>query len=212
MSSTSTKFPDTNELKRFARNYLHGKISALQKDVNHCLQPPYAPFPAILYCLATIDLLGALCAGKVLDWDPTTKKRIYIDTTGNSKSYMELFMGYTDQQSQLIIKLYRHKLVHLAQPNPIYIDDKTQKRITWEYSHEHRNDHLYLHDAPKDSKTWIKPDWVEEYHQVFTIGIRQLMEDIIDSVIRHGGYLDKLETDTFILDNFRTAIEEAYKV
>jgi hypothetical protein len=49
-------------------------MSALRKDVNHCLQEPFAPFPALLFCLANIDLLGALVAGQVLDRDPTTKK------------------------------------------------------------------------------------------------------------------------------------------
>lgn len=208
--SVSTHFPDNNELKRFARNYVAVKINALQKDVNHCLQQPYAPFPAILFCLATIDLLGALCTGQVLTKDPKTGKRIYIDTSGNSESYMKKFIGYTEQQSTLITNIYRHKIVHLSQPNPIYFDNTTNKNIAWHYSHEHRSDHLYLHDAPKDSKIWVKSDWSVEYHQVFTIGIRQLMEDIVDSVIRHGGYLDKLETDSPLLTNFRNAIEEVY--
>lgn len=209
--SISTHFPDNNELKRFARNYVKGKMSALRKDTNHCLQEPFAPFPAILFCLANIDLLGALAAGQVLDKHPTTKKRIPIDTSGNSKSYMQSFMGYTEQQSELIIKIYRHKLVHLAQPNPIYFDDVNNKKIGWLYSHEHRDDHLYLHDLPKGTKTWIKSDWPEEYDQLFVIGIRQLMEDIIDSVERHGGYLDQLDSNTKnLLDNFKKAIEEAY--
>lgn len=36
------------------------------------------------------------------------------------------------------------------------------------------------------------------------------MEDIIDSVIRHGDYLDKLETDSTLLNNFKNAIEAGY--
>ena len=63
--SITSKFPYKNELRRFARNFVKERVIYLQKDVNHCLQPPYAPFPAILYCLATIDLLEALCAGQV---------------------------------------------------------------------------------------------------------------------------------------------------
>ena len=117
--TTANKFPDTNESKRFARNFLE-RIVSLQRDVVYCLQPPYAPFPAILYCLATIDLFGALRVGQVLTIDPVTKKRIHIDTAGNSKSYMESFMGYTTQQSELIIKIFRHKMVHIAQPPPYF--------------------------------------------------------------------------------------------
>ena len=54
------RFPDQNELKRFARNFTTERINALEKDVNHCLQAPFAPMPAILYCMATVYLMGAL--------------------------------------------------------------------------------------------------------------------------------------------------------
>jgi hypothetical protein len=39
-----------------------------------------------------------------------------------------------------------------------------------------------------------------------------MMLDIRDSVLRHGGYLDQLETNTnMVLDNFEKAIEETYE-
>lgn len=62
MGTSSAKFPDKNELKRFARNFVIERIDSLQKYVMHCLQQPFASFPAILYCVSIIDLLGALCA------------------------------------------------------------------------------------------------------------------------------------------------------
>jgi hypothetical protein len=124
---------------------------------------------------------------------------------------MQSFMGYTEQQSELILQIYRHKLVHLAQPNPIYFDYLNNKKIGWLYAHEHHNKHLHLIDLDKSEKQWIKSDWSEEYDQVFVIGIRQLMEDIADSTERHGGYLDMLDSNTNNLrDNFKKAMEEAY--
>lgn len=62
-----------------------------------------------------------------------------------------------------------------------------------------------------DSKMWIKSNWSVELHQVFTLGIAQLMEDIRDSVLRHGGYLDQLDINyDNLLDKFEKAIMEVY--
>jgi hypothetical protein len=62
-----------------------------------------------------------------------------------------------------------------------------------------------------DSKMWIKSDWSVEIHQVFTLGITQLMEDIRDSVLRHGGYLDQLDINyDNLLDKFEKIIMELY--
>lgn len=168
------------------------RIDSLQKDVMHCLQRPYAPFPAILYCVSTIDLLGTLCYGD-----------------GHARTYMHSFMGYTEDQSKLIVQIFRHKIVHLAQPQPIFLFKG--KVVTWQYVHENTPNHLILQDLPGGSKIWIKSDWAVDVHQVFTIGITQLMEDIRDSVLRHGGYLDQLDInyDSF-LDKFKIAIEGAY--
>jgi hypothetical protein len=202
------KFPDLNELMRFARNFVTERIDSLQKDTIHCLQQPFAPMPAILYCLSTIDLLGALCTGKVLSRDPTTGKRINIDTTGYSKDYMRSFMGYTEQQSDLIIEIFRHKLVHIAQPRPVY--RYNNKIVAWQYVHENTPKHLILEDVISTQILYIKSDWHVTIDQIFTLGITQFMQGIRDSVIRHGGYLDRLETDVSLLNNFKKAIEETY--
>jgi hypothetical protein len=123
LSTGGSRFADRNELRRFARNFVIERIDSLQKDVMHCIQQPFAPFPAILYCISIIDLLGALCAGQIANKDPRTGKRIHIDTTANSKNYMRNYIGYTEQQSDLIIEIFRHKLVHSAQPRPIFSDN-----------------------------------------------------------------------------------------
>jgi hypothetical protein len=210
LGTIGVKFPDKNELKRFARNFVIERIDSLQKDVMHCLQQPFAPFPAILYCISIIDLLGALCAGQVANRDPATGKKIFIDTTTNSKNYMQNYMGYTEQQGDLIIQIFRHKLVHLAQPRPIF--SYNNKVVTWQYDHEHTSKHLLIEDLPSNTKRYVKSDWPIDIDQMFTIGIMQIMLDIRDSVLRHGGYLDQLETNTNkVLDNFEKAIEETYR-
>lgn len=204
--STLNRFPDQNELKRFARNFVKERIESLQKDVIHCLQPPFAPIPAMLYSLATVDLLGALRAGQASKKDPLTGAN--VNTKKNSETYMQLFMGYTQEQTELILEIFRHKLVHLAQPRPLY--SYKNKTVVWQYVHENTPNHLILEDLSSPTKFLIKSDWPVNIDQVFTLGITQFVQDIRDSVLRHGGYLDRLETDTTILDNFRKAIEETF--
>jgi hypothetical protein len=63
-TSSATRFPNKNELKIFARYFVKERMDYLQKDVIHCLQWPFASFPAILYCLSTTNLLGALNTGQ----------------------------------------------------------------------------------------------------------------------------------------------------
>ena len=74
------------------------------------------------------------------------------------------------------------------------------------------NIHLLIEDLPSNTKYYIKTDWSIDIDQKFTTGIMQMMLDIKDSVLRHGGYLNRLETNTkMVLDNFEKAIEETYE-
>ena len=155
MSKLSQIFPDTNELKRFARNYLIVRVETLQKDVNHCLQPAFAPFPAILYCISTVDLMGALLAGQASKKDPLTGTN--VNTTQNSKNYVQSFMGYTEDQTNLIFEIFRHKLVHLAQPRGLY--SFKGKTVAWQYDHENTSSHLILQDLMPPQEFYIKNGW-----------------------------------------------------
>ena len=57
-------FQNVMELQSYAGKFLRDRPGSLDKDVKHCLEEPFAPFLAILYCFSTIDLLGALYAGE----------------------------------------------------------------------------------------------------------------------------------------------------
>jgi hypothetical protein len=195
----SNKFPERNELKRFTRSFIKTRIDSLKKDVNYCLQGA-AAFPALLYCMSTTYLLGELFAAKPGN-----------DTTTNSLNYMQDVMGYTRAQSVLIMKLFRHKLVHLAQPRPIAVyPENSGNIVAWQYVHSDEQKHL-LENLPSKMKIAIKSGWEIEVNQVFTIGIWQLVEDIEISVYRHGGYLDLFENNEDLQSRFAEFIEGIYK-
>ena len=115
-------------------------MDSLEKDVNHCLVKPYAPMPAILWCIACIDFLGALLAGQASKKIPGTNTN--VNTTENSQKYMISYMDYSQEQVELIQGIFRHKLVHLAQPGPLSL--YKGKTVVWRYDHDFNPNHLIL--------------------------------------------------------------------
>lgn len=116
-------------------------------------------------------------------------------------------MDYSQEQVELIQGIFRHKLVHLAQPGPLSL--YKGKTVVWQYDHFNPN-HLILESLPPSYVTEIKPGWEEHVDQRFTLGINQFVQDIRKSVFKPGGYLDKLETEDNIRKQFRIAIQDMY--
>jgi hypothetical protein len=181
-------------------------MDSLEKDVNHCLVMPYAPMPAILWCLACIDFLGALLTGQASKKIPGTNTN--VNTTENSQIYMISYMDYTQEQAELIQRIFRHKLVHLAQPGPLSL--YKGKTVVWRYDHDFNPNHLILENFSPPNITKIKPGWQEHVDQRFTLGINQFVQDIKKSVFKSDGYLDKLKTEADIREQFRIAIQDVY--
>jgi len=99
-----------NELVRHARGFVENRVNSLETDAKHCLpKDPHdeyiTSFPILLYCFATIDLLGALMSGRADREAPTPKQSI---------QYMTSCMIYTTENAEILLNLFRHKLVHLA--------------------------------------------------------------------------------------------------
>ena len=197
-------FSNPNEMIKFARNFINNRINSLEKDVKYCLTESnssiqYAPFPALLYCFSTIDLLGSLLEG-----DASRK----ADTTNNSKRYMKCFMNYTTDQADLLVYMFRHKLVHLAQTQFVYTD-KSGRKITWRYYHDNPEKHLKIEEL--DIALNITSTYnIHTTHQ-FNLGIMQFMFDIKDSVLKPNGYPNALETNPTLQTNFVNAIEQIYQ-
>jgi len=197
-------FSDPNEVIKFSRVFIKERINSLEKDVQDCLLEnnspiQYAPFPALLYCFSTIDLLGSLIEG-----DASRK----ADTTNNSKKYMRWFMNYTIEQTNLLIDIFRHKLVHLAQPKPVYTDNQG-KKVTWIYHHDDVEKHLKIEEV--NLSVSITSTYSIQITHQFNISIMQFMFDIIDSVKRSNGYLNALMTTPDLQSNFISAIEQIYQ-
>ena len=100
-------------MQAMAEPIVRRRSESLNSDVDHCIhREPYAPFPALLYCFATVDCLAALYAGN------TGKGQ----QGANARVYMTEVMTYTEEQVRLLQAVYRHKLVHLAEPKSVIAD------------------------------------------------------------------------------------------
>jgi hypothetical protein len=192
-------FASTTELETFADQFVSERLGALEKDTQHCLTTPYAPFPAILLSFSTIDLLGALAFGNASKNAPTTRQ---------SADYMQQFMNYTADQAKLLQDLFRHKLVHLAQPQAVV--SFQGKFVTWHYWHDDTSHHLKLVTLPTPRTVTVASGLSLAIEQEFEVCIDQLVQDVCDSARRPSGYLARLRTDSALRANFEKAIVQIY--
>jgi hypothetical protein len=199
-----TRFANPQDLLKHAKDFIDRRMCSLKNDVSHCVKTaPYAPYPALIYCFSNIDLLGALYAGK---------DRKNANTTQQSKNYMKLFMGYSELQSTLLQCIFRHKLIHVAEPLLSVIQYET-RRIAWQYNHYNVVNHLiFVPAATTNNNIQIAPNWSIEFDEIFEISILGLAEDIINSVYKDGGYLQTLEKDNTLQAHFEEAIENMHAI
>jgi hypothetical protein len=148
-----------------------------------------------------VELLGALLAGDATDHAPTSKQ---------TKDYMKQFMGYTEQQSEILVRLYRHKLAHLAQPAPfIEIDGR---HISWHVHHSNPAMHLTLEKLAKPEEVALTASVSICFDHIFHIGITEFVSDIRESVNKKGGYADSLDAGLNLKQNLDSAIADMYSL
>lgn len=194
-------FADTDELIQFARTFLRDRTNSLQHDVLVCTHEATAAFPAILYCFSTIDLLGALLGGDA---------KSAAGVTDRAKAYARRFMHYSADQCDLLWGIFRHKIVHLAQPNPV--KSFKGKKTTWGYWHDDGAHHLRLVPLVPPVHETLTSGLSLKAEQRFEISIRHLVADIIDSVHAPSGYLHTLTSDpTDLQPKFTKAVTEIFE-
>ncbi len=212
---SKTLFSNELELLDFAKKLLYERMESLENDVKRCTEVETAeytflrhsrtaPFPALLYCFSTIDLLGALYCGNARSGS----------TTKNSAKYMADFMGYRLFQIEIIQGIFRHKIVHLAQPKPVMV--YKSKCIAWYIeTQEHRRIHLRLNRLSKREKRKLYPvtsKLSHRYDYVFHISVRAFQKDIKESVEKPNGYLEKLTTSLVLQERFSKAILDIHSL
>jgi hypothetical protein len=197
-------FSDQRELVQYARKFVLARVDSLENDAKRCYcndtTTAHAPFPALLYCFSTVDLLGALYCGNATKDNPNLSKQ--------PREYMQRFMNYTSEQTNLLQSLFRHKLVHLAQPKAVI--KKGSKYISWYSYKENPEKHLVLEELAEEQTLPITSSRTIKYNCVFHVGVLDFVKDIRTSVEKATGYLTLLETTPDIQDKFEQAITQIY--
>lgn len=162
--------------------------------------------------MSSIDLLGALYAGRAYMAAPTTQRSKKYSTTQQSKKYKIDFMQYNEEQSTLLQCIFRHKLVHLAEPLLSVIEYKS-RLIAWKYNHYNIVNHLIFVPAiTTNNKIQIAANWEIQFDEIFEISILGLAKDIINSVYKTNGYIESLQKDNALQSHFENAIEDIHSM
>jgi hypothetical protein len=162
------------------------------------------PFPALLYCFSTIDLLGSLYEG-----DATGNTRRYgqqVGTTIKARKYMVDLIGYPEFETNLLQDQFRHKLVHLAQPQ------YSNRSIGWQLDNLYLGDHMILKKLESRQEILTLTPITLEGDHVFIISIEKLVYDIEKSVRdTDTGYLARLRRNQDNLQlKFDKAVQQKY--
>jgi hypothetical protein len=200
-------FEDDIDLMHFADEFIvKDRLASLENDVNRCLPmksakieaAEYAPFPALMYCFSIVDLLGSLYAGNARSGN----------TTENALRYIGKYMNYSEDKRRLLLRIYRHKIVHLSQPKFAMLYDK--QVIAWKHEEGVTSRHLTIDPVPgyvnipgRSGKIYCNAQYI--------ISIVTLKDDIKNSVERSpDGYMEDLRNNTDLQSKFVTAINQIF--
>ena len=200
-------FATPQGLLDFAVKFLSERVSSLKRDVQICIKETL-PFPALLYCFATIDLLGSLYKG-----DATGDTRTYgneVGTTRKARQYMIEIMKYPEYESSLLQDQFRHKIVHLAQPQAVIFDIKNNRMIGWMLYNKYEGKHMLVEKLPSEQPVIVLTPYLVHVDHLFTVSIEKMVEDIEISINQApNGYLERLRMNDDILQTkFDTAIKQ----
>jgi hypothetical protein len=189
-------------LIQYAKTVIQGKINALQNDAGLCLigiqghyQP--APFTALLACFSLLDLLAAFHGGNASS---------SASTTASVKAFLKKYFSYNEDQRELLLKMYRHKLVHLFQPGIVV----EYKNHTYSWSIHHSQPLMHLKILPNTRPSFNPVPSVRiKLQYIFSISIQDLMNEIISAASK---YLEDLEKEPTLQTKFENAISQIFKL
>ena len=185
------------DIVTFAEKFIPDRIQFFEKDMTVCLRtlrrkkfgrPTHAYFPALMVCIANLDLMGQISTGN---------NRSEID---GIRKFVRKYMDgktYTDEKIDLLWKGFRNKVAHAAHPEYVIDSNKLQnwnygqKRVTWYVSESkimnHRGrscSHLLLRKQKGRIKSDPRPYDVGFDH-IFYISLPQLKNDIQAAMAAH---------------------------
>jgi hypothetical protein len=199
----SLPFPSDAALLTYASWFVSDRVEVFRKDLAICMTPnnkgQHAYFPALITCIAFLEFLSGLYAGK-LEFQKLSDLQTYVE---------KFFRNKTDYAHlDILYFMFRHKIAHIAYPYLIF--DTTTKslppparRIVWTVGILARKPAIQLIDYPTlQTKIKTKTPWLISYTSRMRVSLTALRVDIIKSIFGPSGYLQHLKTDSTARTHF----------
>ncbi|MDY6990180.1 MAG: hypothetical protein SWQ30_19230 [Thermodesulfobacteriota bacterium] len=183
-----------------ARTKFRQRIDSLEGDTLRCFwnlreegAPGCAFFPAVMYCFATIDYFSSFWSG----WNhkaPKKKGQKPENQTTRITAFMEKYLLYPSKESQIAIAIWRHKLMHTAEPRILRNADNAEVYL-WEVGKGVPN-HMVL--DPRE-----EPD-----HFLLRFDPLALCRDLREAVFGPEGYSQHLRGMPDLQDKYLQCLAE----
>jgi hypothetical protein len=195
-------FASDADVVRFAKAFLDSRLETFKKDIAICLtarNKSHAYFPALITCIAFVDFLSGLNAGKL---EGHALKEL--------KDYASQFMDrtdYTGDRLDVLYECFRHKIAHLALPYWVFDTDTKSKTfpgprrlIAWTVHAKGPRPSIQIVGVPRTQIKNAPTPWDVFYDHRVTVSVSGLASDIVKSIPK---YLHHLMTDSAACDRFR---------
>jgi hypothetical protein len=202
-------FASDADVVQFAIAFLDEHLDRFKKDIAICLKADarerHAYFPALITCIAFVDFLSGLYAGKL---EGHSLKEL--------KNYVLKFMNkneYTADRIDVLYECFRHKVAHLALPyavfdtstKPATFHGQPRRLITWTvHASGPRPPIKIISVAPPKQILKAVTPWPVSYDHRAVICIRNFSSDIVKSVSK---YLHHLNMDATARSHFKDCMK-----
>jgi hypothetical protein len=200
-------FKSDAEVAEFARKFLDEHVERFNKDIAICLRPDenrsHAYFPALITCIAFAELLSGLHAGNLESRDALKKLDDYA-------SDFMVRTVYDSDRLEILYKMFRHKVAHLAQPYAVFdakpkFPGQPRRLITWTV--EESGSKPAIEIVQETSQIRAVTPWPVRYDYRAYVRIESLARDIRESVPK---YLRHLKTDKSACDCFKKCMKHFF--
>jgi hypothetical protein len=203
-------FKTDQELLTFARKFFANRVQTFKKDIAICLTPnereEHAYFPALIICIAFVDLLSGLHAGT-----------LHNQKLEELKAYASKFMkpDYTPQGLDILYEFLRHKVAHLAYPYVVFdtwtnkkFRDQPRRFVTWTINETEQRPAIAITKYPTPCQLTQTPTpWPVSYDCRIEVNVRGVAIDIVWSI---EGYLQHLQSDQEARERFAKCMKDYF--
>jgi hypothetical protein len=142
-------------------------------------QPQFAPFPAVMYCFATVDYFSSFWEG----WNDRNSPHYpghNRSQTDRMLDYLCLFFRYPRREAFIAINIWRHKLMHTAQPRIVTTGEATPRTFWW------------LCGPDLEGHMRLRQDDPAKYEFILPFACNEFVRDLEEAVFGPIGYFHAL--------------------